>query len=476
MADYVCEREDKMVRGYFVVYLLYGFAMINMGIFCLKEKVNDLSSLSLLMSIKYLGWFGIIHGISEWITVLIIANIYPEYNQHLFNMAQILKGLSFAFLMYFGFDLLHTEHMSKRIMKIIPIILFIFYFTGYIILINNNGINYHNLNPEFSVITMRYTLALISGIASSIALFLNSRLIKNQQTVKISKRYKQLAWVILINSLLEGLLVKKYDFFPSNIINRELFYDIFKIETLFIKALTGLLINYLLVKIIDTFSWEQEEQLKKLEAHKIASAERRTLSLEIHDSILQSLYAVGLKLEFLIIGKDKNPISEGLLTDMRDDLNNTIDRTRELMTSAALDVIEMEDLNNKIEQVIKRYNNYQNIKINFKPEISPVMKGVLSPEQSTQIYYIVQEAITNVVKHSKATRADIILEAKYDLIKISIIDNGIGMKNIDLCKDKHFGIESMKDRAEGIGGKVKITNLKKGLEINIEVPWEVKDE
>jgi len=280
----------------------------------------------------------------------------------------------------------------------------------------------------------------------------------------------------LINSLLEGLLVKKYDFFPSNIINRELFYDIFKIETLFIKALTGLLINYLLVKIIDTFSWEQEEQLKKMEAHKIASAERRTLSLEIHDSILQSLYAVGLKLEFLIISKDKNPISEGFLTDMRDDLNNTIDRTRELMTSAALDVIEMDDLNNKIEQVIKRYNNYQNIKINFKPEISPVMKGVLSPEQSTQIYYIVQEAITNVVKHSKATRADIILEAKYDLMKISIIDNGIGIKNIDLHKDKHFGIESMKDRAEGIGGKVKITNLKRGLEINIEVPWEVKDE
>ncbi|MDR7871033.1 MAG: sensor histidine kinase [Tissierellaceae bacterium] len=464
-----------MVKEYFLVYLIYGFAMINMGIFCLKEKVDYLSSLSLLRSLKYLGWFGIIHGLSEWITVVIIANLYPEYNQHLFNIAQILKALSFALLMYFGFDLYPIENRYKRVMKLVPIVLFASYFLGFVILIESNGINYHNLNPKFSVFAMRYSLGLSSGIISANALLLNSKKVEKQQSKKISKRYRQLAWVILINSLLEGLLVKRYNFFPANIINRDIFYNIFNIETLFFKALIGLLINYLLVKVIDTFSWEQEEHLKRLEVHKIKSEERRRLSLEIHDSIIQSLYAVGLKLEFLIMNKDNNVTSERL-NDIKNDLNNTIYKTRELMTSTALDVIEIDDLNNKIEQIIKRYSDYQNIKFNFKSEISPVMSGVLSPEESTQIFYIIQEAICNVIKHSKATRADVILEAKYDLINISVIDNGIGIKQEDLYKDKHFGIESMKDRTEGMGGKFKIKNLKNGLKVNIELPWEVKNE
>jgi len=50
-----------------------------------------------------------------------------------------------------------------------------------------------------------------------------------------------------------------------------------------------------LIKVIDTFGWEQKEKLNRLEKHRIASEERRKLGLEIHDSIIQSLYAAGLK-------------------------------------------------------------------------------------------------------------------------------------------------------------------------------------
>jgi len=461
-----------MVRKYFLIYLIYGFVMINMGIFCLKEKGSNKSSLSLLKSLKYLGWFGILHGLSEWVTLLIIATLYPEYNEYLYNIAQILKALSFAVLMYFGFDLLSIKDTYNKSIKGIPIVLFVFYFLGYVILIKNNGLNYHMENPIFSIITMRYSLALTSGIASATALFLNSKIVEEQQSTKISNRYKQLAWVILFNGLLEGLLVQSNNFFPANIINRELFYDIFKVESLFLKALVGLLINYLLVKVVDTFSWEQEEYLKKLEVHKIVSEERRRLSMEIHDSIIQSLYALGLKFEYLLMNKDDKRMLERL-NDIKDDLNNTIEKTRDLMTSTALDVVEIDELNNKIEQIIKKYNDNQNIKFNYTYELYPIMKGVLSPEKSTHIYYIVQEAISNVSKHSKATKAEVVLEAKYDLINISVIDNGIGLSKNDFYKDKHFGLETMKDRAEYIGGKFKVSNLIKGLKVSItEIPWE----
>lgn len=464
-----------MVRKYFLVYLIYGFAMINMGVFCLKEKGDNRTSLSLLKSLKYLGWFGIIHGISEWITVVIIANLYPDYNQYLYNAAQILKALSFAFLMYFGFDLLHMKREYKNLLKIIPIILFILCFIVYIILIKNKGLDYHMLNPKFSIIVIRYSLALPSGIVSAISLILNSKLIAKYQSIKISKRYRQLAWVILFNSFLEGLFVQNGDFFPSNIINREMFYGIFKIESLFLKTIVGLLINYLLIKVIDTFSWEQEERLRKLETHKIASEERKRLSIEIHDNIIQSLYAAGLKLEFILINTDEKKLSEKL-NDIKDDLNNTIDKTRKFMTSRELDVVEIDDLISEIEEVVKNYNDNQNIKFNFVYEISSRIKEDLSTEKSTHIFYIVQEAICNVSKHSKASKADIILESTYDMINISVIDNGIGIKKGALHKDKHFGIDSMKERAKLIGGKIEIKNLKKGMKVNIQILWEDIDE
>lgn len=460
-----------MDRRYFLVYLIYGFSMINMGIFCFKEKESNSKSLSLLKSLKYLGWFGITHGISEWVTLFTIATLYPDYNEYLYNSIQILKASSFAFLMCFGLDLLHIKSNYKKIIIKIPIVLFLINFLGYVILIKINGLNYHMVNTKYNIITMRYSLALTSSIIAAIALFLNADLIEKQKNIKVANRYKQLAWVILFNGLFEGLLVKEADFFPANIINRELFKELFGIQVLFLKAIVGLLINYLLIKVIDTFRWEQEELLKKLEKHKIASEERRKLGLEIHDSIIQLLYAAGLKLEYLVMSNDAIN-SQKVLNLVKDDLSKTIDKTREFMSTSVLDIVELEDLDDSIEQILKEYTENQNIKINYRSEISHLIKGYLSPEKSTQIYYIIQEAISNVVKHSEASIADIVLKTNYDMIDISIIDNGIGLKSDDLIKDKHYGIKSMQDRAESISGIFKISGLKNGTMINIEVPWE----
>lgn len=460
-----------MVRKYFLVYLIYGFSMINMGIFCLKEKEMESNSPSLLKSLKYLGWFGITHGISEWVTLVSIASLYPEYNDYLYHLIQILKAVSFAFLMLFGLDLLPVRSNYKKIINKIPMVLFIIGFSGYLILIRINGLDYHMINTKYNIITMRYLLALLGSIIAATTLFLNSNKIEKQKNIRVAKRYKQLAWVILINGLLEGLLVKEANFFPANIINRELFKDIFGIQILFLKAIVGLLINYLLVKVIDTFSWEQEERLKKLKKRKIASEERRKLGLEIHDSIIQSLYAAGLKLEYIAIHDNENNLNQ-VLNSVKDDLNNTIDKTREFMSASVLDIVELEDLNENIERIVEDYTANHKVKINYKSEISPLIKGYLSPEKSTQIYYIVQEAICNIIKHSKASSADIVLTTNYDMINISIIDDGIGIKEEDLIKYKHFGIKSMKERSESIGGTFIISGLKKGTMINVEVPWE----
>lgn len=369
-----------MVKEYFFLYLIYGFAMINMGMFCVKEKNINSNDLYLVKSLKYLGYFGITHGISEWLTMINVVDLYVSLYIHIFNINQILKAVSFALLLYFGLDLIQCNKKYKKFIIKLPSVLLLINITGYIYIIKTRGLDYHIINSKYNIITMRYLLALTSGLITAAGLFINANIIKKTKSIEMSRRYNSLAWIFIIYGVLEGLFVSKDYFLPANLISKNLFQEVFNFPALAVKAVVGLIINYLLMKVIDTFRWEQEVQIKKLEKHRIASEERRKLGLEIHDGIIQSLYAAGLKIEFLMLNNENNK-SKNLLEEVRNDLNNTIDKTREFLSSSSLNIIEMDDLKYSLEQLVMKFRENQNINIKIKFNISPLNNGYLSPEK-----------------------------------------------------------------------------------------------
>ena len=82
------------------------------------------------------------------------------------------------------------------------------------------------------------------------------------------------------------------------------------IPPLALKVLVGVFISFLLYKVIETFDWDQKEKLNRLKKHRIASEVRRKLGLEIHDSIIQGLYAAGLKVEYVMLNKNSEKTKE----------------------------------------------------------------------------------------------------------------------------------------------------------------------
>lgn len=458
-----------MPKEYFFLYLIYGFAFINMGIFSIKEKDIELVNIPLVKHLKYLGYFGLIHGISEWVTMVTVVDLYPDSYTYLFILKQFLKAISFSFLMFFGISLLPLR--NKKIALKLPIVLFFTWLVGFIVLLLNYGLDYHILNPKYNTVIVRYLMAFSGCIISAMAIYLNAKLIEKRQSNSMAKRYKALACIFLIYGFLDGLLVRQMDFFPANIINNSLFLEYFKLPTQILKACVGLAINFLLIKVIDTFGWERREKLNRLQNHRIASEERRKLGLEIHDSIIQGLYAAGLKVEYLMQNKAEGKI-ENILKEIKIDLNNTIEKTREFLTSTTLDLIELEDLNDNLEQLVKKFNDNGSIKINLKCERCSLSLGNISPEKSTQIYYIIQEAISNIIKHSKATCADVILESRPDFLYIKVIDDGIGICIENINPQRQFGISSMRERTERVGGLFNIEKIKKGTRVELTIPWE----
>jgi signal transduction histidine kinase len=91
----------------------------------------------------------------------------------------------------------------------------------------------------------------------------------------------------------------------------------------------------------------------------------------------------------------------------------------------------------------------------------------------TTLYRVVHEALTNIVKHSKATRAEVILEEKEGTIQCSVRDNGIGCvrSTLDGNETDGLGLVGIRERVDSAGGTVHITSHpSRGTQIHIEVP------
>lgn len=95
----------------------------------------------------------------------------------------------------------------------------------------------------------------------------------------------------------------------------------------------------------------------------------------------------------------------------------------------------------------------------------------LNQEQSTAIFRILQEALTNVLRHAQATKVDISLKKKSEELVMSVRDNGRGITEEEKFKPSAFGILGMRERAYLLGGKVEINGVKdQGTVVTVRIP------
>ena len=96
----------------------------------------------------------------------------------------------------------------------------------------------------------------------------------------------------------------------------------------------------------------------------------------------------------------------------------------------------------------------------------------LPPEPSLIIYRIVQESLTNIARHSKATTVEIKLARNEENVILWIGDNGIGITDLQRTAKNSFGLISMKERADSMGGTFSIgNNTNRGTVITLSIPF-----
>lgn len=202
--------------------------------------------------------------------------------------------------------------------------------------------------------------------------------------------------------------------------------------------------------------------------------ERFRLSREIHDGLAQTLAYINLQTERLegLIKADKKEAAVSEAGEMRKSIQSAYLEAREAIEGLRQEL-------DRPDQMIVRLSEYSNLfsqKTGIETNLCVEPTGLLiAPTVALQLLRIVQESLTNVRKHSKATKVDINVTAVEGRLELAITDNGIGFPDVpkidQLVNQKHFGLTTMRERARNLGGDLTIaTGEAQGTRISVTVP------
>ncbi|HEX9838084.1 MAG TPA: PAS domain S-box protein, partial [Anaerolineales bacterium] len=215
------------------------------------------------------------------------------------------------------------------------------------------------------------------------------------------------------------------------------------------------------------------ERLQQLSRHlvEIQEDERKYIARELHDETSQAL--TSLKFGLLAIedtAQGQSNITEqvGNLKILADGILKDIHRLAVNLRPASLDHLGLaEALTSLIEVTGQR----SGITARFKP-LGTVLRERLTEDIEASIYRIVQESLTNVIRHAHATRVDVILEWQDEKIVIIIEDDGVGFDMQSARNADQLGLLGMQERAEMLGGTLLIDSTPKmGTTLVVEIPY-----
>ncbi len=221
---------------------------------------------------------------------------------------------------------------------------------------------------------------------------------------------------------------------------------------------------------------QSHRELRELSARiQVAQEEeRKYISREIHDELGQILTALNIDVTLLtnkvtsLLNKEKAAELYTDLTDLKKISKEAILSVKRIVSELRPIAIDEIGLPDELRLYLERFQARYAITTNLSLPAEPLK---ITTKQAIEAYRIVQEALTNVARHSKASTVNVEVAQENQKVMITIKDNGIGISQERRATGKSFGLIGMRERALMLGGNVRIeTSEIKGTTINLELP------
>jgi len=197
--------------------------------------------------------------------------------------------------------------------------------------------------------------------------------------------------------------------------------------------------------------------------------ERDRIGKDLHDGIIQNIYAVTLSLEDVQELTREDPAEATARVDRAiDALHGTIRDLRNFIFGLRPELVDRTDLTGLLAALADQVRQNSLIDVEVRLPDSPIDLPV---HVRAELLQIAREALSNVARHSGGTSAELTLIAAGDEIVLGIADNGRGFEIASPERGEHYGLANMRDRAVALGGSLELeSTVGAGTRIIVRIP------
>lgn len=453
--------------------VIAGLVFFFMGFIILLQfkQYNHLSDLKIVKKIWILALFGIIQGLAQWVGALLPITLAPHVPSHLnfwFNFYEVLLNtISYCFLYGFAVEMMALVLGKDYYLRMSAIMLFSLWLVIFLLSYSINWVIWLNTSLTWS----RLLLAFPGSILAALALNLQ---VKEFGTIGISNLVNNLYGAVgsfCLYAVASGLDVPNGSLFT--IFSGSWHAGLSDI----LRTVSGLGMAGFIIRIMEIFNIESNKKLTETQHREARLQERLRIGADLHDGVIQSLYAIGLGLEVAKNSVNAEPLkTQEILTDILVRLESAIDDTRYFILDLTVPEKTYKKWPDNLYHVVEEFSAAGlNIKISYDIQEKNI---IFDLHKSQELINVIREALSNVLRHAKTKEVALNIQQKGEELQIQIIDEGQGFVPEEQSKYSltGYGINNMADRIAKLGGEFQLSSkLSQGTMVQIAVPLKVME-
>ncbi len=474
-----------------LVYFIYGLAFFCMGLLVSQEGGRG-SDIRLRRALRPLAGFGLIHGIHEWLDMFLALGLIPFNILPVYWDAVRIGFLAFSFLSLsaFGASLLSENERIRRLSLLVPLVQVTIWGFGVFVMLNRYP---YSRIWGVADVWSRYVLGIPASLIACLGLVAQQRAFRRAGMAQFGRDSLWAAIAFAWYGLFGQIFTRPSVLPPSTVVNQDLFLYWFGFPIQVFRAVAASVAAFFVVRFLQSSEVEQQSQIASLQAARLYEAQRREslrgellkrvvaaqererqrVARELHDETGQALTALGLGLRGVasilqtdidLAGRNLRQL-ENLATRSLDELQRLI---------ADLRPSHLDDLG--LPAALRWYGNDIQSRSGLKVRIDVVgsVRPVSAPLKIA-LFRIVQEALTNVLKHSKARQVCVRIRYGEHIISVVVKDNGIGFNpaQMTLQNRSSWGLLGMQERASLLNGVFLLrSRYGEGTTISVRIPYQ----
>ena len=434
------------------IIFAYGLTFFAAGL-AIALQPRQLSNFRLAHHLWMLAAFGIIHGIAEWGDIFIpIQSPYLSdfWIAQLWDLQQTAWAISFIFLLQFGatmtaYHLPWKPGFKSFILRLMPLWGLAVIIIGVYILPHSYGQSY-----------VRYLLGFPAAVLTAISFLVERRTFTAYQA---SSRINMTLIAIAFGAyaIFGGLTVSEQTLPGLSWLIYENVFSYTMMPIYFWRMIIGLCFTILIIRTLHIFDLEYRERLETAEGERALATERQRIARDLHDGVVQAIYATGLQLEVAARSTANEPEETAhLIRRMVGQLNEVITDIRRYIYNLAVAGEDEAGFEKYIKKIADEFSAAASIPVRISVEGKRIE---LTPKQKQNIAFVTQECLSNVIKHAGASEAEIKFNYRPEALFFSVRDDGAGYGGVQgkvTGKNSGRGLKGMRERAEAIDAELVI--------------------